>query len=199
MGARHSRLYTVLRSILSVTRFNRDSGMRRLSMFRLIAPEFLLQNATRVASIGLLVCLTSCGSSNPFNVAEGQGTFLENRGWVQVGGAMYFNKFHHANGEFLTAGLMDRDHHSVFTIPPGEVTVTVKISYFHKRPKLLSDPDIAWAGLTFDALQGETYHIECRVKDHVAHIWIEDAANNRVSETVIAPNAYNDNFINPVE
>ena len=145
-----------------------------------------------VASVVALSVLTGCGSTNPFNVPEGEGAFLQNQ-VVKEGKAMYRYRFLGADGEFLDPGLLSTTnvYYALYTIPSGEVWVKIQIDYFPKFTVFsYANPRTILRAISFVAAEGQTYQIACKVQDDRAHIWIEDAAGNQVSETVTAGEYY---------
>jgi hypothetical protein len=44
--------------------------------------------------------------------------------------------------------------------------------------------------VSFDAFEGQTYHVACEIKNNLAYVWIEDIDGNRVSEIATATDTY---------
>ncbi len=159
----------------------------------------VLRMNTLVASIVARSVLIGCGSTNPYNVPEGEGAFLQNR-VVKEGKAMYRNRFLHADGEFLQPGLLStHEYYALYTIPSGEVSVNVNIDYFPNYTFFSNaNPRTIVRAISFVAEEGQTYQIACRVKDKLAYIWIEDTAGNQVSGTVAAGDIFGYGLKDPV-
>ena len=138
-----------------------------------------------------MAAVACCASVNPFNVPEGQGAFLQNQR-VRDGSAVYRNRFIHANGEYLDVGLFSNENvdTATYTIPSGEVSVNIMVDYYPRMPPVSLVPRGIRVIMPFVAVEGQTYRIDCRVRDNLAHVWIEDAGGNQVSETAIVPDEF---------
>lgn len=146
-----------------------------------------------LVNVLVLVLLSGCGSTNPYNVPEGEGAFLQNR-IVKEPRSMYAYQFLHADDEFLTTWTKN-EYTMKYPIPPGEISVHVMVTYF---PRLMALGAHYLPGnireihtrVSFDAFEGQTYHVACEIKNNLAYVWIEDIDGNRVSEIATATDTY---------
>ena len=158
--------------------------------------------AIRLAATGVLLVSAACGSMNPYDVPEGEGAFLQNR-IVKEARSMYAYQFLGADYEFLKTWTKN-DYHVQYPIPPGEISVYVKITYY---PRLMALAAHYMPGnmreihtrVSFDAYEGETYQVACEIKNNLAHVWIEDVAGNRVSGVVTASDYYGYGLPDPAQ
>jgi len=83
----------------------------------------------------LLLFLVGCATVNPFNVPEGDGTYLKNREEIRGNTILryYFSSAMIANGEQMRLSSFWRGTDEIFEIPSGEVYLGLKISYQYKR------------------------------------------------------------------
>ena len=152
--------------------------------------------------LGALIAVTACGSTNPYDVPEDEAAFLQNR-VVKEARSMYAYQFLHADDEFLTTWTKN-EFHVRYTIPPGQISVHVKITYY---PRLMALGAHYMSGnmreihtrVSFDAYEGETYQVACEIKNNLAYVWIEDIAGNRVSGIVTASDYYGYGLPDPAQ
>jgi hypothetical protein len=151
--------------------------------------------------------LASCASLNPYNIEEGKGAYLQNRREIK-GKARYISEFRSIRpeaygGQHRSLKLMIADEKGdVFTVPTGKLILGLDIYYSPKvvfrsyvcnlerfydlvviNPKV-DMPSSALQGIEINALEGHVYHVNCKIEDGKAFIWIEDEDGNRVSEVV---------------
>jgi len=159
----------------------------------------------RPASITVLLILAACGSTNPYNVPEGEGAFLQNS-VVKEGNAMYRYQFVHAEDEFLDPGLLSTKnvYYALYTIPRGDISVHVMVEYFYRLMRfgahfMPGNYREIHSRMSFTAVEGETYQVACEVKNKLAYIWIEDAAGEQVSQTMTATDYYGYGLPDPAQ
>jgi hypothetical protein len=160
--------------------------------------------------------LAGCSSVNPYGLNEGTGAYLkerlEYRGKARF--AYVFTAAETSEGKkYFDMGLIRREEVMIYKIPPGEITLNLKIIYtpevrsyitrhFEDKyeirvikldPFILEDMTIEEAesfrtsglkGISFNALEGQTYQINCKIDNGKAYIWIEDISGKKVSQDV---------------
>lgn len=149
--------------------------------------------------------VAACGSTNPYNVSEEEAAFLQNR-IVKEARSMYLYEFLHADDEFLDPGWLTTKSvaDARYSVPPGEVSVHVKITYY---PRLMALRAHYLPGnmreihtrVSFDAFQGQTYQVACEIKNNLAYVWVEDMAGKRVSQIATATDYYGYGLPDPAQ
>ena len=141
--------------------------------------------------------LASCASINPHNVPEGKGAYLKNRIEFE-GKARYSYFFIGAGQKELWPGWTTPGGKAVYKIPPGKMALKLKIVYTpDARPGYaLEDQYEIWVlEIDLNALEGQTYQMDCRIEKGRAYIWIEDAGGKKVSETAPGLKAHRPYFL----
>jgi len=165
--------------------------------------------------------LTGCASVNPFGVPEGKGAYLQNR--EEFKGESYFvYEFKSAitatGDERFEPDMTTAAYDARYQIPPGEMTLGLKILYYPNRGPMTSVGEAlsttfkmfysgeAWSrfddattlfeiwifnpkekksgleGIRLQAIEGETYQIDCNIEGGKAYVWIEDRSGEKVTE-----------------
>jgi len=146
----------------------------------------------------------------PYAEPEGQGAFLQNR-FEARGQARFKYYFQYAGSEDLSPRGVDSTD-AIYKIPPGKTVVGVRVIYtpaygrnmfarandryyhifvrnfgFTGNKSMTEEERASFSGLKglrFDALEGHTYQINCRIENGRAQVWIEELDGTTVSETV---------------
>jgi len=164
--------------------------------------------------ISVCIFLINCASVNPYGVPEGEGAILQSTterngkakyiyrfktvttgtgtkkplfvpkiiippGEIMVGVTIkYYYK-----GSYLELSLMQQVKVDLMAWDLSYES-QAEHDYYHNGIGIHVLNDENWKGIKFDALKGETYHVNSRIENGKAFIWIEVNKGEKVSEIV---------------
>lgn len=158
-----------------------------------------------IASVITWALLAGCGSTNPYQVPEGEGAYVRNR-MVSQGRAAFSYMFTGVGDETLAPKVSAIN--ARYKIPVGENIISVKILYGpsggltpFSSPYSIYVIKVDWdapqdlmssglRGIRLDAVKGETYEIACRIDGGLAYVWLEDRAGEKVTAEVLGIGKY---------